>query len=328
MAGKNRMIVNFSSKKLRDLIVEIAEKNHMSHSKVIEKLVSFRLFESNGDPVIDAFCDASKTVMEQQQKDDGEFSVALRTPYIKHNVSLYKVFGDLFREYSVSVKQMNTGKLDIVNFEKELRKNIEEQINRMTPHEWEGVFDRARITFSDLWLIFLNQINVEYKVERQENDFSKVSIKFKAINICCIPFSFNKHASLNGKYCNAMSHLDFSSVRYHSFKSVATKGWCRNKYSHLLFIHQSSSSDKGGFFIGVQYEKNGQSFSEKSPFSSYEPLKEAILDTKKYSAEDLSFPESYAPYSDVNPGLKIKIYQAPGNIKIKNLTPVLKSKIK
>ncbi|HBT3372304.1 TPA: hypothetical protein MBF63_005389, partial [Klebsiella pneumoniae] len=95
MAGKNRMIVNFSSKKLRDLIVEIAEKNHMSHSKVIEKLVSFRLFESNGDPVIDAFCDASKTVMEQQQKNDGEFNVALRTPYIKHNVRLYKVFGDL-----------------------------------------------------------------------------------------------------------------------------------------------------------------------------------------------------------------------------------------
>lgn len=328
MAGKNRMIVNFSSKKLRDLIVEIAKKNHMSHSKVIEKLVSFRLFESNGDPVIDAFCDASKTVIEQQQKDDGEFSVALHTPYIKHNVRLYKVFGDLSREYSVSVKHMNTGKLDVVIFEKELRKSIEEQINRMTPHEWEGVFDSARITFADLWLIFFNKVNVEYKVERQENNSSEVSVKYKASNICCIPFSFNKHASLKEKYCNAMSHLDFSSVRYHSFKSVATKGWCRNKYSHLLFIHQSSSSDKGGFFIGVQYEKNDVIFSDESPRSPFVHPEGTLMYTEKDSTEDSYSLHRYAPYSDVNPELKISIYHEPVNIKIQNLNPELKSKIK
>lgn len=327
MAGKNRMIVNFSSKKLRDLIVEIAEKNHMSHSKVIEKLVSFRLFESNGDPVIDAFCDASKTVMEQQQKDDGEFSVALRTPYIKHNVPLYKVFGDLSREYSVSVKYMNAGKLDVVIFEKELRKSIEEQIKRMTSHEWESVFHRGRAIFADLWLIFVNKVNVEYKIERQGPTSSEISVKYKASDMCCVPFSFNSHDSLKNVYCNAVSYLDFNSVRYHSFKTVATKGWNRNKYSHLLFIHQSSSSDKGGFFIGVQYEKNDVTFSDKSPFSPYEPPEGAILDTKKNSAEDLSFPENYAPYSDVNPELKIRIHHAPGNIKIKNLTPELKSKI-
>ncbi|EOW6744992.1 hypothetical protein ACOZ0W_004204 [Cronobacter dublinensis] len=328
MAGKNRMIVNFSSEKLRDLIVEIAKKNHMSYSKVIERLVSFRLLESNGDPVIDAFCDASRTVMEQQQKDNDEFSVALRTPYIKHNVRLYKIFGELSREYSVSVKHMNTGNLDVVNFEKELRKNIEEQINMMTSHEWEGVFDRAMITFADLWLIFFNKINVEYKVEKQENNFSEVSVKFKANNICCIPFSFNKHVSLKEKYYNAMSHFDFSSVRYHSFKSVATKGWCRNKYSHLLFIHQSSSSDKGGFFIGVQYEKNGQSFSEKSPFSSYEPPEGIVLDTEKSNVKDSYSLHRYAPYNDVNPVLKINIYHEPANIKIQNINPELKTKIK
>lgn len=125
----------------------------------------------------------------------------------------------------------------------------------MTPHEWECVFDRTRITFTDLWLIFFNKISVEYKVERQESDFIEVSVKFKASNICCIPFSSNNYGSLNAVYCNAMSYLDFNTVSYHSFKTVATKGWNRNKYSHLLFIHQSSSSDKGGFLIGVQYEK-------------------------------------------------------------------------
>ncbi|EOA2949562.1 hypothetical protein ACHZG5_000012 [Yersinia enterocolitica] len=328
MAGKNRMIVNFSSKKLRDLIVEIAEKNHMSYSKVIEKLVSFRLFESNGDPVIDAFCDASRTVMEQQQKDDDEFGAALRTPYIKHSERLYKVFGDLSQEYSFLVKNINVGKLDVVNIERDLRRIIEEQINRMTPHEWECVFDSASIIFADLWLIFFNKINVEYKVERQENNSSEISVKFKASNICCIPFSFYKHASLKEKYCNAMSHLDFSSVRYHSFKSVATKGWCRNKYSHLLFIHQSSSSDKGGFFIGVQYEKNGQSFSEKSPFLSYEPPEGIVLNTGKSNAEDSYSLHRYAPYNDINPALKINIYHEPANIKIQNLIPELKSKIK
>ncbi|EMK7722125.1 hypothetical protein V9P73_000146 [Yersinia enterocolitica] len=328
MAGKNRMIVNFSSKKLRDLIVEIAEKNHMSYSKVIEKLVSFRLFESNGDPVIDAFRDASRTAMEQQQKDDDEFSVALRTPYIKHSIRLYKVFGDLSQEYSFLVKHMNVGKLDVVNIEKDLRKIIEEQINRMTPHEWECVFDSASIIFADLWLIFFNKINVEYKVERKENNSSEVSVKFKASNICCIPFSFNKHVSLKEKYCNAMSHLDFSSVRYHSFKSVATKGWRRNKYSHLLFIHQSSSSDKGGFFIGVQYEKNDVIFSDESPRSPFVHPEGTLIYTEKDSTED-SYPlHRYAPYNDVNPALKINIYHGPANIKIQNLNPELKSKIK
>ncbi|HIC0446223.1 TPA: hypothetical protein ACWZSZ_002370 [Escherichia coli] len=197
----------------------------------------------------------------------------------------------------------------------------------MTPHEWECVFDRTRITFTDLWLIFFNKISVEYKVERQESDFIEVSVKFKASNICCIPFSFNNYGSLNAVYCNAMSYLDFNTVSYHSFKTVATKGWNRNKYSHLLFIHQSSSSDKGGFLIGVQYEKNDVTFSDKSAFSPYEPLEEAIPDPKKDRVEGLSFPENYAPYSDVNPELKIRIHHAPGNIKIKNLTPELKSKI-
>ncbi|MDW5509678.1 MULTISPECIES: hypothetical protein [Enterobacterales] len=328
MAGKNRMIVNFSSKKLRDLIVEIAEKNHMSYSKVIEKLVSFRLFESNGDPVIDAFCDASKTVMEQQQKDDGEFSVALRTPYIKHNVRLYKVFGDLSGKGSITVNHINNEKLNALDFEKELRKIIEDKINGMKPHEWEGVFDSARITFADLWLIFFNKINVEYKVERQESNSSEVSVKYKASDICCIPFSFNKHASLKEKYCNAMSHLDFSSVRYHSFKSVATKGWCRNKYSHLLFIHQSSSSDKGGFFIGVQYEKNDVVFSDESPRSPFVHPEGALMYTENGSTEDSYSLHRYAPYSDVNPELKISIYHEPANIKIQNLNPELKSKIK
>lgn len=328
MAGKNRMIVNFSSKKLRDLIVEIAEKNHMSHSKVIEKLVSFRLFESNGDPVIDAFCDASKTVMEQQQKNDGEFNVALRTPYIKHNVRLYKVFGDLSGKFSITVNHINNEKLNALNFEKELRKLIEDKINGTKPHEWEGVFDSARITFADLWLIFFNKINVEYKVERRGSNFSEVSVKYKASDVCCIPFSFNKHASLKEKYCNAMNHLDFSSVRYHTFKSVATKGWCRNKYSHLLFIHQSSSSDKGGFFIGVQYEKNDVTFSDESPRSPFVHPEGTHMYTEKDSAEELYSLHRYAPYSDVNPELKISIYHEPANIKIQNLNPELKSKIK
>ncbi|PWY10833.1 hypothetical protein [Citrobacter koseri] len=328
MAGKNRMIVNFSSKKLRDLIVEIAEKNHMSHSKVIEKLVSFRLFESNGDPVVDAFCDASKTVMEQQQKDDGEFSVALCTPYLKHNARLYKVFGDLFGKCSITVDNINNEKLNTLNFEKELRKLIEDKINGMKPHEWEWVFSSARIILADLWLIFFNKINIEYKVERREGNFSEVSVKYKASDICCIPFSFNKHASLKEKYCNAMSHLDFSSVRYYSFKSVATKGWCRNKYSHLLFIHQSSSSDKGGFFIGVQYEKNDMNFSDESPSTPFVHPEGTYMYTEKDSAEDLYSLHSYAPYSDVNPELKINIYHEPANIKIRNLTPELKSEIK
>lgn len=324
MAGKNRMIVNFSSKKLRDLIVEIAEKNHMSHSKVIEKLVSFRLFESNGDPVIDAFCDASKTVMEQQQKDDGEFSVALWTPYIKHNVRLYKVFGDLSGKCSITVKHINNEKLNTLNFEKTLRKIIEDKINGMKSHEWEWVFESARITFADLWLIFFKKINVEYKVERRESNSSEISVKYKASDICCIPFSFNKHVSLKERYCNAMSHLDFSSVRYYSFKSVATKGWCRNKYSHLLFIHQSSLSDKGGFFIGVQYEKNDMPFSDESPRSPFVHHEETYMYTEKDSAEDLHSLHSDAPYSDVNPELKISIYHEPANIKIQNLNPEFK----
>lgn len=327
MAGKNRMIVNFSSKKLRDLIVEIAKKNHMSQSKVIEKLVSFRLFESNEDPVVDAFSDASKTVMGQQQKDDSEFSIALSTPYIKHNARLYKVSGELSGKGSITINNVSAEKLNSVSLEKELRQKVEEGINRMKPNEWENVFDSASVIFADMWLVFVNKVNVEYKIERLSPTSSEVIVKYKSNDICCVPFSFNNHDSLKDVYCNAMSHLDFNSVRYYSFKTVATKGWNRNKYSHLLFIHQSSSSDKGGFFIGVQYEKNDVTFSDKSPLYPYEPPKGAILDTKKDSVEDLSLPGDCAPYSDVNPKLKIRIYHAPGNIKIKNLTPELKSKI-
>lgn len=55
--------------------------------------------------------------------------------------------------------------------------------------------------------------------------------------------------SLNEKCCNAISYLDFRTVRYHTFKSVVTKGG-RNKCSHLLFIHQTSSSDKSKLFVG------------------------------------------------------------------------------
>lgn len=325
MAGKNRMIVNFSSKRLRDLIVEIAKKNHMSQSKVIEKLVAFRLFESNGEPVIDAFCEASKAVIEQQQKDDSEFSMALRTPYLRHNVRLYKVYGDLSWEKTFSVK--NNIKLNGLVFENELRKAIYDGINEMTHHEWENVFSSAVIIFADLWLIFFNKINVEYKIEKQDENFSRIRVKFKARNICCIPFSFHEHSPLQGSYCNAMRYLDFSSVRYHSFKSVATKGWSRNKYSHLLFMHEASSSDRGGFFIGVQYEENEQSFSKKSPSSPYEPPEGIVLDTKKTNTESSCSLNQYARYNDVNPELKIRIYHEPANIKIRNLNPELKSKI-
>ena len=50
--------------------------------------------------------------------------------------------------------------------------------------------------------------------------------------------------------------------------------------------------------------------------------------TEKDSAEDLYSLHRYAPYSDVNPELKISIYHEPANIKIQNLNPELKSKIK
>jgi len=48
----------------------------------------------------------------------------------------------------------------------------------------------------------------------------------------------------------------------------------------------------------------------------------------KKQCGDLDFLYCFSPYSDVNPELKISIYHEPANIKIQNLNPELKSKIK
>lgn len=85
--------------------------------------------------------------------------------------------------------------------------------------------------------------------------------------------------SLNEKCCNAISYLDFRTVRYHTFKSVVTKGG-RNKCSHLLFIHQTSSSDKSKLFVGGCMKKNDKSFSEKPLVFLYKPPEGDVLDTE------------------------------------------------
>lgn len=320
MAGKNRTTVNFSSKKLKDAIAKIAADEHTSLSKAIEKLITFRIFEGNGDPVIDAFSEASKVVIGQQKKDDGEFNIALNTPYLKHAARLYMVSGHLSEKDSVTIDQKNIDKLDTVQVEKEIKRVIDDRIKKITPHEWLRHFSNEMLVFADLLLIFINKIKVEYKYEELTAGRGVLEINYSARNIRCIPFSFNKHDSLSEKYCNAMEHLDFDSVEHRSFRSVAIKGWNRNKHSHLLYIHQASTSDKGGFFIGVQYEKNDKKFSSQSPYSPPEVL--GHTDKKTSVTESI-----YTRYSDINPELKVNIHHEPNSYEMRNLKPTLESEI-
>ncbi|MGV8001763.1 hypothetical protein QPK14_06400 [Photorhabdus temperata subsp. temperata] len=315
MAGKNRIMVNFSSKRLKDVIAKIAAENHISQSKAIEKLVSFRLFEGNGDPVVDAFSKASKSVVEQQQQSDDEFHIALNTPYIKHSVRLYMADGHISESGSLKFKPDECGELNVSIIEKEIKKVINDHIEKLKPNEWVRVFGDETLIFADLWLVFINEIIVEYKCVRPESCDGVIYIDFRAKNIRCIPFTFNKNDFLGKRYCNAMEHLDFNSVEYRTFKSVATKGWNRNKHSHLLYIGRASDSVKGGFFIGVQYEENDKKFTKQSPMSPLSPPEGVLPNAVN------------ARYSEINPELKINIYHIPGSFKIRNLTPTLESNI-
>ncbi len=131
--------------------------------------------------------------------------------------------------------------------------------------------------FSDLWLIFINEIIVEYKFVRLDSGDGVIYIDSRAKNIFCIPFTFNKNDLLGEGYCNAMEHLDFNSVEYRTFKSMATKDWNRNKHSHLLYIGRVSDSVKGGFFIGVQYEENDKNLQYSLPCLHFHPQRRYYL---------------------------------------------------
>jgi hypothetical protein len=252
MSGR-RLSVNFSSLAMKERIQEIADRNKISASKLIEELIMFRFFEYEKTDAVKDFIRAGNFVVSRNMTENDKFESAMKRSKFRFGMSIRGEDGKLNRSVVV-----DTSLNDVNGFEyspsqyhklsKLIRQAVQQDMENMTITDW---FNSQFLSFNaNLTLVFINKIIVDFLY----NPIGKMlSINYRCDDIYTIPFVFDE-ANDN----EFVRYLDFNYIRYRTFNSYAKRGWDRRKHSHLLYIDRASKAKSAGFFIGVSYEDNGR----------------------------------------------------------------------
>ncbi|WP_318385536.1 hypothetical protein [Enterobacter sp.] len=247
-----RLSVSFSSLAMKNKLIELAKKNNLSASKLIEDLIAFRLYESEYSKGTLKKLEDGNYVKNRNMLPDGGFESAIKRSKFRFNVSTTE-FTDVLtgsfitevREWKIDSFENDKYKYDKLT--KLIFECIREHIKNQKPLSW---IDNGYISFnSNLTLVFINDVDVSFVYYPQSY---YLHIDFRCKYVHTIPFVFDE------KNDNEfVRHLDFDYIRFKTFESYAKNGWDRKKHSHLIYIERASRSRSGGFFIGVKYEDNG-----------------------------------------------------------------------
>lgn len=247
-----RLSVSFSSLAMKNKLIELAKKNNLSASKLIEDLIAFRLYESEYSKVILKKLEDGNYVKNRNMLPNGGFESAIKRSKFRFNVSTAEVTGILRGSFTTEVRSWNVegfenSKYKYDSLTKFIFEHVREYMENQNSLYW---INNGYTSFnSSLTLIFINDVDVSF-VHYPQSDYLHIDFCCKYVHT--IPFVFDE------KNDNEfVRHLDFDYIRFKTFKSYAEDGWDRKKHSHLIYIERASRSKSGGFFIGVKYEDNG-----------------------------------------------------------------------
>ncbi|ECJ2453609.1 hypothetical protein JGY68_000084 [Salmonella enterica] len=267
MPSKNRITVNFSSEHLCNFIKDTAKKNNISPSKLAENLLINAIQNELKDPKLfleNQSFGRNRNLLPQNFYRKGLAASVVEVDDGIHGTILAKnhIIPYMKRIYPDCLSDGGEQKLthDMVN-EKSVKKFINEIINK-TPGDGINAFSHC----PDMAIKIVTEAKVSYEFKKDPYTNGKHIEVIINIEYRTIPLFYNNKE--NPKfYC-----FDYENIRYMTFKEVATQGWNRSKYSHLLHIpdfykNNRNKKTDGGYFIGLLYEEKTFEPSDKNGFT-------------------------------------------------------------
>ncbi|WP_261160376.1 ribbon-helix-helix domain-containing protein [Serratia fonticola] len=277
MVSKNRISVNFSSHEMVDKIKAIKKETGKSVSKIIEELIEFRLLKYDRTSSVRKIINHARYMKDKVKVSDLNYKVALKKPGFKNGISFGGGHGDVYGITDVYIPKKLIDIFDSSDFaqneiKKRVRSKIKEEIRSMSFAEWErGCFSHLGMPGASYFLILIEKVSVTllkigepHETDRDGYSNGSLCIEYTAKNVYGMPFVFGEdtpvqsHELLPVQSHTLAPYLDFNRVCYKTFADYAQNGWNRSKHSHLVYIERATKSTKGGFFIGVLYNKNRQ----------------------------------------------------------------------
>lgn len=272
MTSKNRITVNFSSEDMIDVLKSIKEETGRSVSKIIEELIEFRLLKYERTSVVRKVVNNARHRKGKSKVPDVNYKVALKKTGFKNGISFGGGYGDIYGVTDVVLKRklvriFHSSQQAENDIRKAVREKIKEEIRSQSFKAWEqGCFSHLGMQDASYFLVLIEKVLVTLYVNDEPypddgkplkvDDTDTLFIEYTARNVYGIPFVFENTPSARSH--ELTPYLDFNRVCYKTFADYAQNGWDRSKHSHLIYIERATKSTKGGFFIGVLYNKNRQ----------------------------------------------------------------------
>lgn len=272
MTSKNRITVNFSSEEMIDVLKSIKEETGKSVSKIIEELIEFRLLKYERTSVVRKVVNNARHRKGKSKAPDVNYKVALKKTGFKNGISFGGGYGDIYGVTDVVLKRklvriFHSSQQAENDIRKAVREKIKEELRSQSFKAWEqGCFSHLGMQDASYFLVLIEKVLVTLYVNDEPypddgkplkvDDTDTLFIEYTARNVYGIPFVFENNPSARSH--ELTPYLDFNRVCYKTFADYAQNGWDRSKHSHLIYIERATKSTKGGFFIGVLYNKNRQ----------------------------------------------------------------------
>lgn len=241
MVSKRRVMINFSDSELHKFVLSEAKKTNSSSSRVIENLV----YEGLGKRIDNSELYLSPVDKIKKNKNlvpTGIYETGLTVSLhygdsfsIISHAAMHFMHSFVKTVFPFSLRPEIKSIYNIEDFKKEVIDDINIRIiNRFTND-----------TKPDIVLAFISDVKFSCKGDSKSgNGLIELEVKY----FCkFIPVYLNRRINDN------ILRLDVLNARYMTFKDVATKGWDRSNYSHLLHIKGLSKSKIGGYFVGLLY---------------------------------------------------------------------------
>ncbi|MDN0089033.1 hypothetical protein QVN42_16905 [Yersinia nurmii] len=288
-----RLSVHFSSLAMKQKIIELAEINNLSASKLVEDLISFRLYDSDYSKELLKKLEEGNYVKNRNMLPSDGFESAIKRSKFRFNVSTAEVTDILRGSFVTEVRSgdidgFENDKIKYDKLTKTIFKCVREYIETQSTINW---IDNGYSSFnSNLTLVFINDVNVSF-VYYPQSDYLHIDFISKYVHT--IPFVFDEKN--NNEF---VRYLDFDYIRFKTFKSYAEDGWDRRKHSHLIYIDRASNSKSGGFFIGVKYEDNGlfKSDEEKSRAELFDTETKIFFAHRAFKLKKYQIKDDKDPY--------------------------------
>lgn len=242
MVSKKRITVNFSYPELHQMIVSQSKRTGSSSSAIIQDML-FDALKKRVDN--NEFMPEEKLSRNKNLIPEKFFNQGFEINNLTIDGQIIGGMDGFYRQIKQGRFTVRLGLECFCSVEKTYdaidKKTILESVSLHLQETLRGVGDD--FFTSNLLLVFLGGISVKY----QGNNGREMLLD---IHYFCkvLPVYGNK------KNNDELLTFDLKNIRFRTFRDVATNGWDRIKYSHLLYIKGLKGISGGGYFVGILYD--------------------------------------------------------------------------